>query len=186
MSRGRNFARFNAGARAALTTDVGPVDEASAQACGCEPCDLNALFRVPWPHFGGDVAYCGYHLARYRAEHPDLFRQVADAFPCLGSLTTRGDRFVDLDEVPPKIRAGYYRRVGLDQLGHAIYESVEPDANGRVLYLEVDRTLDYQDARRVDAEQAGTFLRWLDDHRGIYAWDPDVHEALYGSGGEGR
>lgn len=67
MSRGR-FPQFNAAARSWLEADVGPVDD---EPCGVGPCDEDVVYRVSWPSVGGDVAYCGFHLARYLGR--DLF-----------------------------------------------------------------------------------------------------------------
>jgi hypothetical protein len=73
MSRGQDFARFNAGARAFLEPDIGPAEDED-----CGACDNLAVYRVPWPSVG-DVAYCSDHLARYREQHPKLWNRVEEA-----------------------------------------------------------------------------------------------------------
>ena len=76
MSRGQDYSRFNASVRSALKPDLGPVDD---EPCAVGACDDDAVYRVPWPQVGGDVAYCPYHLARYREQHPDLWERVEEA-----------------------------------------------------------------------------------------------------------
>lgn len=148
MSRGQNFLRFNAAGRSLLEADVGSVDD---EDCQVGSCDDDADYRVPRPGLGGDVAYCPYHLARYRAEYPDEWERVQEDDDDLYAYATRGDRFLVLDDVPTKIRGGRYRRVGLTVLGSALYEQVQPDEDGLVTYVLVDRELEYQDALQVPA-----------------------------------
>jgi len=92
MSRGKQFPQFNAAARDWLEADVGVVDNPSTS-CGVGACDEPAVYRVPWHSVGGDIAYCSYHLARYRELHPELFERVQAAVnEDLTALATRGDR----------------------------------------------------------------------------------------------
>ena len=67
MSHGRDFTRFDACAGAFLEPDGGPVEN---DPCDVGACENGSLYRVPWPKFGGDLAYCSFHLARYRHELP--------------------------------------------------------------------------------------------------------------------
>lgn len=107
MSHGQDFSRFNSAAQTSLEADVGPV-EADAE-CAVGPCDDDAVYRVPWPQFGGDVAYCPYHLARYRNEYRDEWQRVQEHVDDdLFAFATRGDRFLSLADVPTKIRGGRF------------------------------------------------------------------------------
>lgn len=180
VSRGQDFSRFNASARSYLEPEVGPVEDPD-QGCEVGACDESAVYRVPWPNFGGDIAYCGFHLARYRHEHGELWERFQgapvddpDEFAC------RGQQFLALGEVPEKIRGGRYRCVALTQLGLALYEQTTPD-DGVVTYVLVDRSPEYDDALRVEADRASEFLHDFDRRRGVYERQPDVREALYES-----
>ncbi len=178
MSRGQGFASFNSVARGFLTPDVGPVED---EDCGVANCEDGAVYRVPWPQFGGDVAYCPFHLARYRDQYPDIFERVQAAVDeDLTALATRGQRWLSIEEVPVRIRQGRYRRVGVTARGFALFEATEPDEDGQVTYVLVDRNLDYRDAIQVSSEQCGAFLEDFDDRRGFFEWDQDVLEALRG------
>jgi len=180
MSRGRNFARFNAGARSTLEADVGPVDDES---CGVDPCDSDAVYRVPWPQFGGDIAYCPYHLARYRHQHPDLWERLQQAVDDeLSALATRGDRFFTLNGVPGKLFDEEFVAIALLATGEALYEEVDPD--DLVLYLTVDRSLEETSRTEVARDRAGEFLTDLEQDLGVHEWADDVEAALYG--GEGN
>ncbi len=178
MSRGQDFARFNSAARAFLNPDVGPVED---EACAVGACPDAAVYRVPWPQFGGDVAYCSFHLARYRHDHPELFERVQETVDDdLSALATQGQRWLSLEAVPVRIRQGRYRRVGVTALGYALFEATEPDEDGRVTYVLVDRNLEYRDAIQVSSERSGAFLEDFDERRGFHEWDQDVLEALRG------
>lgn len=184
MSRGESFSRFNAGACSFLEADVGPVDE---EDCAVGPCGDDAVYRVPWPQFGGDVAYCPYHLTRYRSSYREEFKRVQEHVDDdLSAFATRGDRFLTLDDVPTRIRGGRYRRVGLTELGYGLYEETNPDSNGLVTYVLVNRHLGYTDALRVPSERAGEFLDEFNTERGIHEWDPEARDALFGTGGDRR
>lgn len=179
---GGEFHAFNGAARDYLEPDVGPVESGDCE--GASACDDEAVYRVPWPAFGGDVALCPYHLARFRRQRGDAWAEVEAAeVPDPNEYVTRGDRFVALEELPPKVRDGDFRRVGLTQLGYGLYEAAEPDDEGRVTYLLVDRKLDALDTLRVSRDRAGEFLETFDSRRGIFAWDDDVLESLRGGGG---
>ncbi len=62
------------GAHRALVPEVGPVDEHGL--CECGHCDREQSYRLPWPEIGGDVAYCGYHVARYRHHDRELRERI--------------------------------------------------------------------------------------------------------------
>jgi hypothetical protein len=161
-----------------LKPDVGPVEDDDGD---CRHCDEDAVYRVPWPHFGGDAAYCSYHLARYRQLRPETWAQIRDLdVDDPVNCAAREQRFLLWDEVPPKIRDGAFHRVALSTKGHALYELTRPDEDDRVTYLTVDRTLDEQDSIRVPRSRAGEFLTWYRETVGWHAVSEDVEWALYG------
>lgn len=178
MSRGAGFHNFSGGVRAALEVDIGPVED---EPCEVGPCNSSAVYRLPWPVIGGDIACCAFHLARYRDQHPELYQHVQEhANEDLDDLATVGDRFLHWDEVPPRIRAGDFRRVLLDDLGYALFEAVRPREDGGVVYLLVKRSLDTVDAKVVHRSKAGEFIGAYRSERGVYAIDDDVEAALFG------
>jgi len=151
MSRGKQFPQFNAAARDWLEADVGVVDNPSTS-CGVGACDEPAVYRVPWHSVGGDIAYCSYHLARYRELHPDLFDRVQAAVDeDLTTHATRGDRFLTFEEVPEQLFDQTFVAIGLLATGHALYEEADPDE--LVEYRTVDRRLDAQSSTEVAREQ---------------------------------
>lgn len=104
MSRGQNFSTFNGSVRSALEPDVGPAD---GDHCSVDPCDSDAVFRVLWPSIGGDVAYCGYHLARYCEQYSDLWKRVGEAVDDnLSTYATRGTWFLIFDAVSERDPVG--------------------------------------------------------------------------------
>lgn len=166
-----------------LEPDIGPVDEDD---CGTGHCDNDAVYRVAWPNFGGDEALCPFHLARFRAQHTDLWEQmraldVED--PDIHAV--RGQRFVALDEVPEQIAADGEKvnRVALGVDGLALFDSDEPD-DGTVRFVTVDRRLDVVESVEVERGHAGEVVAWYRDHEGIYRWDPDARADFHG--GESR
>jgi hypothetical protein len=180
VSRGRDFTRFNAGARQFLSPDIGPVE---AEDCSVGACVDAAVYRVPWPSIG-DVAYCSHHLARYRYHHPDCFERVQEHVDeDLTALATRGNRWLALEEVPERIRGGRYRRVGVTARGYALFESVEPDTDGCVTYVLVDRDLSHTASIRVPSDRSGEFLETFDQRRGFFEWENDIRNAVSGIGG---
>lgn len=179
---GESYAQFNAAARDYLDGDIGPAED---QDCAVGACEIAAVYRVPWPQFGGDVEYCPYHLARYRHEHPELWEQLQDAVDEeLSAFATRGDRFLDLEDVPKQIRAGRYRRVGLTARGYGLFVETEP-SDSEVRYVLIDRALeDYLDSLPVPANRTGPFLQAFEQRRGFHAVDPQFRDLLFG--GDGR
>jgi|GEM_PF-4661517 hypothetical protein len=176
MSRGGSYARFNAAARHFLEADIGPV---AGEDCAVDACDDSAVFRVPWPSVGGDIAYCGYHLARYHEQHPDLFDRVQDVVDeDLTALATRGDRFLTFDTVPETLFDETFEAIALLSDGTALYEEREPGED--VTYSSVDRRLEVRDQRVVDRAFTGEFLAWVDENRGVHEWSDDVVAALHG------
>ena len=113
------------------------------------PVDREQKYRLPWPQIGGDVSYCEYHLARYRENHPEIWERVRtledvedpDVYAVIGS------RFLTLDKVPEEISVDgeKMRRVALSVDGCALFDSAEPDEEGTVRFVTVDRSLDPRD-----------------------------------------
>lgn len=137
---GESFARFRAGIQDALETHVGPVEN---EPYAVDPCPDDAIYRVPWPAVGGDVAYWLCHLARYREQHPGLWERVQEATgDNLSAFATRGNRFLSLADIPTRIWGGRYRRVGLAEVGYALYEQTAPDENALVTAVPVNRELE--------------------------------------------
>ncbi len=178
MSRGERFQRFNAGARDWLETDVGPVDDPDTS-CGVSPCEADPVYRVPWHSVGGDIAYCSYHLARYRELHPDLFERVQDAVDeDLSALATRGDRFLTFDAVPESLFNEEFIAVALLATGHALYEEDDPDEI--VEYRTVDRRLEEVSSTEAARGRAGEFLHDIEEELGVHEWADEIEAALYG------
>ncbi len=178
MTRGERFQRFNAGARDWLEADVGPVDDPNTS-CGTGACERDAAFRVPWPHFGGDVAFCEFHLARYRARHPDLFDRVQEAVDeDLTAYATRGDRFLTFDEIPEQLFDEEFVAIALLVTGRALYEEADPDET--VEYVVVDRRLEEDSRTEVPREKAGEFLHDVEQRVGVHEWADDTAAALNG------
>jgi len=156
----------------------GAVDDPSTS-CGVGACNEPAGYRVPWHSVGGDIAYCSYHLARYRELHPDLFDRVQAAVDeDLTTHATRGDRFLTFEEVPEQLFDQTFVAIGLLATGHALYEEADPDEI--VEYRTVDRRLDAQSSTEVAREHAGEFLRDVEQRLGVHAWSDDALAALYG------
>jgi len=178
MSRGERFKQFNAGARDWLETDVGPVDDPNTS-CGVGPCEADAVFKVPWPEFGGDVAFCEYHLARYEERHPDLFGRVQEAVDDdLTAAATRGHRFLTFDEIPEQLFDEEFVAIALLATGNALYEEADP--GDTVEYVVVDRRLEEDSRTEVAREKAGEFLRDVEQRVGVHDWADDTAAALYG------
>ena len=172
MSRGERFSRFNAGVRSALKADLGAVDH---EECGVSPCERDAVYRVPWPVVGGDIVYCPYHLARYRALHPDLFERVQEAVDeDLTALATRGDQFLTFDDVPDRINVEgvEFVAVALLATGNALFEEASPDDT--VVYIVVDRCLEENGRTEVARTHAGEFLRDIENRLGVHQWADDI------------
>jgi len=176
MSRGESFSRFTAGIQSALEVDLGPVQD---EPCAVDPCPDGAVYRVPWPAVGGDVAYCPYHLARYRVEHPDLWSAVQEAVDeDLTKFATRGDRFLTLGAIPETLFDESFRSVALLATGYALYEEREPETT--VEYRKVDRRLVNRDSHELQRGTAGEFLVDVENEIGVHEWVPDVEATLYG------
>lgn len=162
---------------AELEPDVGPVEGEECEA----RCDEDAVYRVPWPHIGGDVAYCGYHLACYKHDQPEIWDRVRSGpYPDPQKYVEVGNRFISLDEIPEKIRSETFRRICLDHEGYALFESSEPDDEGYVTYIRVDKTLGAFERNRVRKEISGELLGWYQQEIGWRHLDPEVQEALFG------
>jgi hypothetical protein len=162
---------------AELEPDVGSVD--GDVKCGGR-CEEAAVYRVPWPHIGGDVAYCGYHLACYKHDHPEIWARIRSGpFDDPEDYTEIGDRFISFDEIPTKLRDETMRRVCLDHEGYALFESVRPN-DGEVTYTRVDRTLNEIESRSVRRGATGEFLGWFLQETGWRQLDDEVREALFG------
>jgi len=176
VSRGEDFARFTSGIGAALEVEIGAVDD---EPCAVGPCDSDAVYRVPWPSVGGDVAYCEFHLARYRARHPELWDRVQDAADeDLTAYATRGDRFLTFDEVPETLFDEKFVAIALLTNGHALYEEDDPDET--VVYLTVDRRLEIDSRKQIARSVAGELLSWVEETHGVHEWADDALAALYG------
>lgn len=167
-----------------LEPDVGAVD--GHDLCECGHCDRPQEYRVPWPQIGGDVAYCDYHLARYRENHPEIWERVRalDIVDDPDIYAVVGRRFVSLDEVPSEISVDdeKMRRVALGVDGWALFDSAEPDQDGSVRFVTVDRDLEPRESVEINRSDAGEFVNWFRRHEGIHALDPDARDALHGGG----
>ncbi len=167
MSRGKDYARFNTAAQSLLASDVGPVED---EGCAVDPCPDEAAYRVPWPSVGGDVAYCEYHLVRYREQHPDLFDRVQDVVDDdLTEFATRGDRFLVLEEVPETLFDDEFRLLALLVDGRALYVRTAPDGK-TVQFRAVDRTLGNPTVRELQEENVPEFLDWVERKIGVHGW----------------
>ncbi|WP_049980289.1 hypothetical protein [Halolamina rubra] len=176
MSRGR-FPQFNAAAQSFLEAEIGPVGPSVS--CGVGACNADAVFRVPWHSVGGDIAYCGYHLARYRAHHPELFERVQAAVEeDVTAHATRGARFLTFEEVPEQLFEEQFVAIALLASGHALYEEADPGE--LVAYRTVDRGLETQSSTEVARQHAGEFLQDVEHRLGVHAWSDDALAALYG------
>ncbi|WP_049908736.1 MULTISPECIES: hypothetical protein [Halorubrum] len=181
MSRPRSQPWYS-GAHRALEPDVGPVDEHGI--CECGHCDREQRYRLPWPVIGGDIAYCEYHVARYREHNPEIWGRVRrlDGVDDPGIYATVGNRFLTLNEVPREIAVGgeKMRRVALGVDGWALFDSAEPDQDGLVRFVTVDRDLEPRESVEIDRSSAGDFVSWFREHEGVHDLDPDARKALYG------
>ena len=166
-----------------LRPDVGVVD--STEPCEqSDHCTREQRYRVPWPHIGGDVALCDYHLARYRELNPEIWERVRD-LECVEDPnihTVVGDRYLTLDDVPEEIEVDdeRMRRVALGVDGLALFDSAEPDGDGTVRFRTVGRDLESRETVEVPREHAGGFVDWYRTHEGIHDLDPDARTALHG------
>ncbi|WP_049982054.1 hypothetical protein [Halorubrum sp. BV1] len=167
-----------------LRPDVGVVD--TDETCEqSDHCDREQQYRVPWPHIGGDVALCDYHLTRYRKLNPDIWERVRDLEgvedPDVYAVV--GDRFLTVDEVPGEIAVDGEKmcRVGLGVDGHALFDSAEPDDDdGTVRFVTVDRNLEPRDSIEIHRSSAGAFVSWYRSHEGVHELDADARSALHG------
>ena len=168
--------------RSNLRPNVGPVDD--HELCECGHCDREQRYRVPWPEFGGDVAYCDYHLARYRELNPEIWNRLRDleAVEDPTRYAGIGRRFITLDEVPAEISVDgeKMRRVALGVDGFALFDSAEPDEDGQVRFVTVDKGLEPRDSVSIDRSSAGEFVDWVRTHEGVHELDPDARGALHG------
>lgn len=178
VSRGHGYAEFTSGLRSELAVDLAEVEDPSAS-CGASTCEENPVYRVPWPSVGGDVAYCSYHLARYREQHPELWARVEEVVDeDITAFATQGDRFLTFENVPETLFGDEFRAIALLVTGHALFEELEP---GKIVeYRTVDRRLEEQDSHTVQRGSAGEFLQDVEETIGVHNWAPDVEGALYG------
>jgi hypothetical protein len=165
-----------------LRPDVGPVEDHAL--CETGHCDRPQAYRVPWPVIGGDVALCDYHLARYRQMNPEIWERMRalEDIEDPDIHTVVGDRFVTLDDVPEEISVDgeKMRRVALVVDGWALFDSAEPEDDGTVRFVTVDRGLEPRESVSIDRSSAGEFVTWFRQHEGIHELDPDARRALYG------
>jgi hypothetical protein len=167
--------RFYDRISAELQPDVGPVDDIECEA----RCEAEAVYRVPWPHIGGDTALCGYHLGCYRHDQSDIWGQVRTGpFEDPDDYVEIGTRFVSLDEIPDEIRDGNYRLICLDSEGYALYEG-KPD-DGHVTFLRVDSRLNDIERNTVRQEIVGELIGWYRQNIGWRRLAPEAEEALLG------
>jgi len=169
--------------RSELEPDVGAVD--SDDPCEqSDHCDREQQYRVPWPNFGGDVALCDYHLARYRELNPEIWKRLRDLNgvddPDVYAVV--GDRFLTLDEVPTAISVDgeKMRRVALGVDGLALFDSAEPDDDGTVRFRTVGRDLEARETVEVELGRGHDVLGWYRTEEGVHDLDPDARDALFG------
>ena len=174
---------FEKQTRTELEPDVGAVD-ADDPCEQSDHCDREQQYRVPWPNFGGDVALCTHHLARYRKLNPEIWERVRalDGVDDPDIYAVVFNRFLTLDEVPAEIAVDgeKMRRVALGVDGLALYDSAEPDEDGTVRFRTVDRDLEARETVEVSREHAGGFVDWYRTNEGVHEFDPDGRAALYG------
>lgn len=167
-----------------LRPDVAPVDEHAL--CETGHYDREQCYRVPWPQFGGDVAYCAYHLARYRHNHPEIWERIRaiDDVEDPDKFVVIGDCFLTLEDVPEEIEVDgeRMRRVALAVDGLALFDSADPDEDGAVRFRIVACDLEPRETVEIPREHAGRFLDWYRTHKGVHALDPVAREALHGGG----
>lgn len=168
MSRGRGYAEFSSGLRSELAVDLGEVEDPSAS-CGASACEENPVYRVLWPSVGGDVAYCSYHLARYRTQHPDIWERVQHVVDDdLSKFTTRGNRFLTFEDLPQTLFDNGFRAAALLVDGSGLYVEVEPEETGTI--RRVNRSLEVEQEREIDVDALGEFLAWVEENVGVHTW----------------
>lgn len=166
-----------------LEPDVGAVDE--HELCECGHCDRPQEHRVPWPHIGGDVAHCDYHLARYRENNPDIWDRLRalDGVDDPDIYAVIGSRFLTLDEVPSEI--------SVDGGGCAVSRSAS--TGGRCSTApSPTRTERFalspwiassnRESVAIDRSPADKFVTWYRRYEGVHALDPDARDAVHGGG----
>jgi len=163
---GQSFARFNAAARQFYEPDIGLTGD-DDEGCSIGPCEDDAVYRVPWPT-GGEVAYCPYHLARYRALYPELWDAVQEAIDDdLSAYATQGDRFLTFEDIPETLFSEDFRAIALLTDGRALYEREHEDT---VIFRAVDRSLEDPTEREVDREHLDAFVDWVEHEIGVHCW----------------
>ncbi|WP_281195811.1 hypothetical protein [Halorubrum sp. F4] len=165
-----------------LRPDVGPVDKHAL--CETGHCDRKQRYRVPWPQFGSDVALCDFHLARYRHINPEIWGRIRalDDVEDPDRYAVIGNRFLTLDEVPEEIAVDgeKMRRVALCVDGWALFDSAEPDDDGTVRFVTVNRGLEPRESIEIHRSSGGEFVDWFRQHEGIHELDPEARRALHG------
>ncbi|WP_224450521.1 hypothetical protein [Haloprofundus salilacus] len=170
--------RFRRSIATQLTPYVGLLEDDDTD-CHLGICDETAVYSVPHPNsFGADLAKCPFHLALFKAEHPEVWRKIRSAdIPDPKFYTDSGDRFVDFDDAPEQVREEQYL-VGLDVLGLAIYHG-DPDNDGLVTFEAVDRRLETRATKEIRLGQVGKFIDHLRLNRGFVRMNPEVRETMY-------
>jgi hypothetical protein len=145
------------------------------------PCDQPAVFRVELPDTLGTVAFCPFHLARWTLAFDDPAETYREEF---GHIFRRAQpdpdrRWLVLSDLPPATHGdGHtWRRVGLDQRGHAHYYRTHPDGY-RLLTFAPGWDVEDLRVEREPLDAVGTTVGWVD-------LDPDAVDALSGGGRRG-
>lgn len=162
MSRGADSAHTIAD----LDVALGPVEETE---CAIRCCSKPAVYRVPYPVVDGAIAFCGYHLARYRTQYPDLWARLQEAVEEeLSVYATRGDRFLTFQDVPETLFGGEFRAAALLVDGTALY--LETDVTDAGTVRAVNRSLDIVQEVEVKADSLEAFLGWVETTIGVHTW----------------
>lgn len=111
----------------------------------------------------------GYYIARYRAQHPELWARLQVAVEEeLSVYATRGDRFLTFQDVPETLFGGEFCAAALLVDGTALY--LETDVTDAVIIRAVNRSLDVVQEVEVKAESLEAFLGWIETTIGGHTW----------------
>lgn len=158
--------------------DYGALDGAGAECGYKQQCDAASVYAFVWPGSDGvPVHCCPFHVGLYQVNHPRRFRRFVDHAEVADPRDyQRDDRFYQLDDAPERVRAGEFRRLGVDHRGEAHYFG-NPRGDGEtVTVLRLDRSLDLIDVEAFprDEIELGDYIRNVERHRGWVATDDEV------------
>lgn len=104
------------------------------------------MYALPWPESDGQPVHCcPVHVVRYQVEYPARYKRCVEHEKLDNPRDYHAEnRFVTLKAAPPKIRAGDFKRIGVDHEGYAHYFRLV-DEGDWVTILVVDLLLDAAD-----------------------------------------